>query len=165
MVQVLTNLLTNARQALEERPQPRHVRLRASADGGWIQIEVSDNGPGIVDAIRSRVFDPFFTTKPTGVGTGVGLAVSRGIVEAHGGSLGLTTSVGEGAHFIIRLPVTSDSVAREETADGRATQPRPTQVAPMVLVVDDEPDIGRMLGEMLRNLGYRSDVRVSGEAA
>jgi two-component system NtrC family sensor kinase len=165
MVQVLTNLLTNARQALEEHPQPRSVRLRASADGGWIRIEVSDNGPGIADAIRSRVFDPFFTTKPTGAGTGVGLAVSRGIVEAHGGSLGLTTSVGEGAHFIIRLPVTSDSAAREETADGRATQPRPTQFAPMVLVVDDEPDIGRMLEEMLRNLGYRSDVKVSGEAA
>src|SRR5215469_9153268 len=95
MVQVLTNLLTNARQALEERPQPRHVRLRASVDGGWIRIEVSDNGPGIPDAIRSRVFDPFFTTKPAGAGTGVGLAVSRGIIEAHGGSLGLAPPNGE----------------------------------------------------------------------
>jgi two-component system NtrC family sensor kinase len=164
VVQVLTNLLTNARQALEERSQPRRVRLTASADGNWMQIEVSDNGPGIADAIRTRVFDPFFTTKPTGAGTGVGLAVSRGIVESHGGSLGLASSVGEGACFVIRLPVTSDTVCQEET-DGRAAQPKPTQAAPMVLVVDDEPEIGQMLAEMLRKLGYRSDVKVSGEAA
>jgi two-component system NtrC family sensor kinase len=165
IVQVLTNLLTNARQALEERPQPRRVRLTAWAKGGWLQIEVTDNGPGIADAIRSRVFDPFFTTKPTGAGTGVGLAVSRGIVEAHGGSLGLASPSGEGASFVVRLPVVRDGATSVETDVGPETQHRPSQVALTVLVVDDEPDIGQMLSEMLRTLGYGSDVKVTGEAA
>jgi signal transduction histidine kinase len=62
--QVLSNLLINARQVLEERPQPRHVRLTARADAEWVRLEVADNGPGIAEPIRSRVFDPFFTTKP-----------------------------------------------------------------------------------------------------
>jgi PAS domain S-box-containing protein len=165
IVQVLTNLLTNARQALEERPQPRRVQLTASANGEWLQIEVRDNGPGIADAIRSRVFDPFFTTKPTGAGTGVGLAVSRGIIEAHGGSLGLAPSNGAGACFVIRLPLIRDGATLVETDVGPKTQRKTMQVAPTVLVVDDEPDIGRMLAEMLRTLGYRSDVKVTGEAA
>ena len=98
---VLTNLLTNARQVLEDRPQPRRVRLTARADGEWAQIEVADNGPGIADDVRSHVFEPFFTTKPVGAGTGVGLAVSRGIVEAHGGSLTLAPPDGG------RVPVSS----------------------------------------------------------
>jgi two-component system NtrC family sensor kinase len=164
-VQVLTNLLTNARQALEERPQPRRVWLTASANGGWLQIEVTDNGPGIPDTIRSRVFDPFFTTKPTGAGTGVGLAVSRGIIEAHGGSLGLAPPNGEGACFVIRLPLVGDGATLTETDVGPETQHKPMRVAPNVLVVDDEPEIGRMLAEMLRTLGYRSDVKITGEAA
>jgi two-component system NtrC family sensor kinase len=165
IVQVLTNLLTNARQALEERPQPRRVRLTASANGGWLQIEVTDNGPGIADTIRSRVFDPFFTTKPTGAGTGVGLAVSRGIVEAHGGTLGLAPSNGEGARFVIRLPLVHNGATSAETDVAPEPQRKSAHVAPTVLVVDDEADIGQMLADMLRTLGYRSDVKVTGEAA
>jgi two-component system NtrC family sensor kinase len=165
MVQVLTNLLTNARQALEERPQPRRVRLTAFANGGWLQIEVADNGPGIADTIRSRVFDPFFTTKPTGAGTGVGLAVSRGIVDAHGGSLGLAPSDGEGARFVIRLPLVQGGTTSVGTNVAPETPHEPRHIAPTVLVVDDEADIGQMLADMLRTLGYRSDVKVTGEAA
>jgi signal transduction histidine kinase len=108
MIQVVSNLLTNARHALEERPPPRRVRLTAHADGEWVQLEVADNGPGIADDIRSRVFDPFFTTKPVGSGTGIGLAMSRGIVEAHGGSVSLAPHTGDGACFVIRLPLRRD---------------------------------------------------------
>jgi two-component system NtrC family sensor kinase len=141
------------------------VRLTASANRGWLQIEVADNGPGIADAIRSRVFDPFFTTKPTGAGTGVGLAVSRGIVEAHGGSVGLAPTNGEGACFVIRLPLVRDGATSVETDVAPEAQRKPAQIAPTVLVVDDEADIGQMLAEMLRKLGYCSDVKVTGEAA
>ncbi len=164
MVQVLANLLTNARQSLEERPQPRRVVLSARAEGGWALIEVADNGPGIPDAVRSRVFDPFFTTKPVGSGTGIGLAVSRGIVEAHGGSLTLAPAAGEGARFIMHLPLAADplDVAGSDVAAGMA--PTTHDVA-TVLVVDDEPDIGEMLAQMLRKLGHRPEVKASGEAA
>jgi two-component system NtrC family sensor kinase len=164
MIQVLTNLLVNARQALEEQPQPRCVRLTAHADSEWAYIEVADNGPGIPDAIRSRVFDPFFTTKPVGSGTGIGLAVSRGMVEAHGGSLSLTPPSGEGACFVIRLPLFRDE-KHPIDPDATGASQNVTQIEQTVLVVDDEPEIGQLLAEMLRKLGHRSDVKVSGEAA
>jgi PAS domain S-box-containing protein len=163
MIQVLSNLLTNARHALEERPSPRRVRLTAHADGESVQLEVADNGPGITDDIRSRVFDPFFTTKPVGSGTGIGLAVSRGLVEAFGGSLSLAPSDGQGARFVIRLPLPRDAWHPSRSAD-----PAGVPLAPPLrnaLVLDDEPDIGALLAEMLQKLGYRVEVKVSGEAA
>jgi two-component system NtrC family sensor kinase len=84
----VVNLIINAQQSLHDTPMPRRIAIVARFDRATqeIAITVADNGSGIPDAIRTRVFDPFFTTKPTGIGTGVGLAVSRGIVEAHGGS-------------------------------------------------------------------------------
>jgi PAS domain S-box-containing protein len=163
--QVLSNLLINARQVLEERPQPRHVRLSARADAESVRLEVADNGRGIAESIRSRVFDPFFTTKPDGTGTGIGLAVSRGIVEAHGGTLTLAPSDGEGACFIIRLPLRRDSAHPPDPNGAFATPHRLAAVARTALVVDDEPEIGRLLAETLHTLGYRAEVVESGEAA
>jgi CheY-like chemotaxis protein/two-component sensor histidine kinase len=162
--QVLSNLLINARQSLEERPHPRCVRLSARADAESASLEVADNGRGIAESIRSRVFDPFFTTKPAGTGTGIGLAVSRGIVEAHGGTLTLAPSDGEGACFIIRLPLRRDSAPLDPNGVF-VTPHRLAAVARTSLVVDDEPEIGRLLAEMLHKLGYRAEVVESGEAA
>jgi PAS domain S-box-containing protein len=163
MIQVLSNLLTNARHALEERPPPRRVQLTAHADGEWMQLEVADNGPGIADDIRARVFDPFFTTKPVGSGTGIGLAVSRGLAEAHGGSLVLAPSGSEGACFVIRLPLAPDASNVSGSTD--VTGVPLTPPARTALVVDDEPQIGELLAEMLQKLGYRFEVKASGEAA
>jgi CheY-like chemotaxis protein/anti-sigma regulatory factor (Ser/Thr protein kinase) len=165
MIQVLSNLLTNSRHALEDRPLPRRVRLTAHTEGEWVELWVADNGPGVPDAIRSRMFDPFFTTKPVGSGTGIGLAVSRGLVEAFGGSLVLAPSEGEGACFVIRLPRTRDASHLSSSADAAEVPPSLTPPARTALVVDDEPDIGELLAEMLQKLGYRIDVKVSGDAA
>src|SRR5207344_2185576 len=87
--QVLLNLIVNAQHVLQERPGPRRVRVTTRFDraAGTVRIAVSDNGPGIPEHLRARVFEPYFTTKPTGLGTGMGLAVSFGIVDAHGGML------------------------------------------------------------------------------
>jgi C4-dicarboxylate-specific signal transduction histidine kinase len=104
--QILTNLVTNARQALEHHPAPRRLRIAARAADSAVEVSVADNGPGVPAGLRGRIFDPFFTTKPVGAGTGIGLAVSRGIAEAHGGSLELAAAergVG-GARFVLRLP-------------------------------------------------------------
>jgi PAS domain S-box-containing protein len=165
MIQVLTNLLTNARHVLEEQPQPRCVRLTASADAEWVSIEVSDNGPGVADDIRSRVFDPFFTTKSVGSGTGIGLAVSRGIVEAHGGSLSLAPPAGEGACFVVRMPLAHESMPLSQPDAATGAPETASPIMQTALVVDDEPDIGALLAEMLQKLGYCFEMKTSGEAA
>ena len=161
VTQVLTNLLVNAQQALEGEPQPRRVRLGAVADGNAIVIEVADNGPGIPPNLRSRVFDPFFTT-PMGVGTGIGLAVSRGIVEAHGGSLTLAPS-DRGATFLLRLPLREAGQANAE--NGGSSPAKLVHSGRSALIIDDEPDVGLVLSEMLTALGMRCEVVTSGEAA
>jgi signal transduction histidine kinase len=67
-------------------------------------MRIRDNGPGVPAADRETVFEPFFTTKDQGAGLGLGLAIARDIVERQGGALELSSSVGNGAEFIIRLP-------------------------------------------------------------
>jgi two-component system NtrC family sensor kinase len=162
MQQVLINLLVNARQALEDQPQPRRVRIEARADDDTIELTVSDNGPGIPPDILSRVFDPFFTTKPTGAGTGIGLGVSRGIIEAHAGTLTLAPA-DNGARFVMRLPLRQgDGVGTTVPA---ASEAPAVHTERSVLIADDEPEVGRLLAEMLSMQGYRCDVVGSGEAA
>jgi signal transduction histidine kinase len=102
--QVLVNLVTNARQALENRSAPRRICIKARLAGAAVEITVADNGPGIPTAVRGRIFDPFFSTKPVGTGTGIGLPISRGIAEAHGGSLQLEETAEDETRFVLRLP-------------------------------------------------------------
>jgi hypothetical protein len=80
------------------------ITLTTKNLGDKIQISISDNGPGIPDAIKNKIFQPFFTTKPTGQGTGLGLSLSYDIVKAHGGELKVGSKVGVGSEFIILLP-------------------------------------------------------------
>lgn len=102
MKQVLVNLLMNATQALNGRGLVRVVTRR---DGETVEVRVWDNGPGIDQSIRDKIFDPFFTTKDTGEGTGLGLSVSYGIVQDHGGEILVESEPGQWTEFIIRLPV------------------------------------------------------------
>jgi signal transduction histidine kinase len=72
--------------------------------GDWVEVEFHDTGPGIDNENLAKIFEPFFTTKPVGKGTGLGLAVSHGIVQEHGGSISVKTKRGEGTSFFIKLP-------------------------------------------------------------
>jgi two-component system NtrC family sensor kinase len=162
--QVLTNLLLNANQALEAMPPPRRIWVAARVEDGWVYIEVADNGPGIADQIRSRVFDPFFTTKPAGTGTGIGLKVSRGIAEAHGGALTLAAPNGTGARFVLKLPLGQAGAADGAEANG-APAVAPPRAECTALIVDDEAEVARLLGEMLTAQGFHCDIAASGEAA
>lgn len=101
--QVLMNLLINAGHAAAAAEAPQ-VRLRRVLEEETVSLIVSDRGPGIPEEVIEHVFDPFFTTKPPGEGTGLGLAVSRALVEAMNGELSVESRPGEGAVFTVRLP-------------------------------------------------------------
>ena len=166
--QVIVNLVINAYQSLEEKTQgQRRIRISAEqeARAKAISLKISDNGTGIPPSIRSRIFDPYFTTKPQGTGTGIGLAVSRGLIESHGGTLDLdpSPSLG-GAGFVIVLPIddagaTPDKEDRPKAAFQGATTGR------HVLIIDDEIEIANLLADMVRKLGFSASVATGGDAA
>ncbi|MGX2030467.1 ATP-binding protein [Methylocaldum gracile] len=161
--QVFINLLINAQQALADQPEPRRLWIRSGHDpaANALWVEVADNGPGIPEAIRSRIFDPYFTTKPVGSGTGVGLAVSLGIVEAHGGSLSATCPPAGGAVFTVRLPVQAADAVEADTA---APEP-PESGRGRILIVDDEPEVSALLADILASDRHGVDVAASGREA
>lgn len=106
--QVILNLLKNGAQAMAEKEKQEKSRfiIRVLPDNGMVRVEVEDNGPGMSEAISKRIFEPFFTTKPVGLGTGLGLAVSfMIIVNNHKGTMEVESVPGQGAKFIIRLPI------------------------------------------------------------
>jgi signal transduction histidine kinase len=105
--QVLMNLMLNAQHAMEGRPGSISLTTR-QRDPEWIEIRVSDTGPGISAENMKKLFEPFFTTKPVGKGTGLGLSVSYGIIKAHGGEIRAESEPGKGATFIITLPLPRD---------------------------------------------------------
>jgi PAS domain S-box-containing protein len=100
--QVVLNLVMNGLQAIERQGR---IQIRTRHEGARAVLEVEDNGPGIAEDIRSRIFDPFYTTKPLGEGTGLGLSICAGIISDCGGSIDVESTVGQGATFIITLPV------------------------------------------------------------
>ncbi len=120
------NLCFNANHALRDRggvieilleevtvTSQEKIMIPALNPGAYIRLTVSDNGPGIDKGIIDRVFDPFFTTKPAGEGTGMGLAIVHGIVQAHGGAVSLESEPGKGAAFHCWFPI----VAAVETSE------------------------------------------------
>jgi PAS domain S-box-containing protein len=106
--QIFLNLIANARQAM---PNGGTVKVDVHRDGDWVMATVSDDGPGIEPVVMERIFEPFFTTKRLTGGTGLGLSVSLGIAEAHGGTLTASSEPGRGAMFSLRLPITTEEVA------------------------------------------------------
>jgi signal transduction histidine kinase len=94
------NVLINAVEACAGGGRVK-VFTRIAEDS--YQIEVRDNGPGLTKEVAERAFDPYFTTKPSG--TGIGLSITRGILEEHGGSISLTCSLGEGCQVLMMLPL------------------------------------------------------------
>ena len=161
--QVLLNLIINAQQSLQEHPAPRRISVTSSIDpvAGTLRIAVADNGPGIDPRHRARIFDPYFTTKPTGMGTGVGLAVSLGIVESHGGELCVACPREGGAIFTITLPVRPVQPGDATMTAVPAASPRRRSV----LVVDDEAEIRESLAEILCGARHRVVTASSGREA
>jgi len=102
--QVFTNIVLNAAEAMEGKGELT-LATRMTADNEHIEIEFSDIGCGIAAEYREKIFDPFFTTKEVGSGTGLGLAVSHGIISSHKGTIEVKSERGKGTTFFIRLPI------------------------------------------------------------
>src|SRR4029078_2268571 len=134
--QVCLTWISNAVQALEEANVKRNlVRVRSFDEGEYVVVEVSDNGPGIAPEAAPRIFESFFTTKPRGMGTGLGLPISLGIVRSLGGEIIVESRPGEGATFRVRLPANAAAVARTPLPD---TTPSRMVKRRRILAVDDE---------------------------
>jgi PAS domain S-box-containing protein len=158
LAQVFLNLLLNAAQALDEsRTAENRVVARVFADGGAVTVEIRDNGVGIAPQDLPRVFDPFFTTKPVGVGTGLGLFVCHGIVEAHGGEIGIDSAPGRGTAVVVRLPAAAPAAAAPAPLASAAPRAKAR-----VLVVDDEPEVRDLVRAVL---SAESEVDTAASAA
>jgi len=162
--QVVVNLVANAHHAMRQTASPRTLTLttRTIPDRRSVQLTVTDSGPGIPSEIQGRIFDPFFTTKPAGQGTGLGLSLSHGIIQDHDGSIHVESEPGQGAIFVIDLPIGApDPVA----TDGPKRQD-PVPLEPKrILVVDDEPDVAGVLVDLLRGEGHGVDTASNGVEA
>jgi two-component system NtrC family sensor kinase len=122
--QVVLNLLLNAAEATQSKAE-RRVAVSTAAEQDSVVLTVSDNGEGILPENLAKIFDPFFTTKSEGKGVGLGLAVSYGIVQAHGGEIEVKSKVGEGTTFTITLPVEQAAVPATEVGSWQAKAPPP----------------------------------------
>ena len=116
MGRVFLNLLNNAFYAVHQHRLSQNgqyaptVKLHTQRTGETVEIRIADDGPGIPKNFRKKIFEPFYTTKPTGEGTGLGLSLSYDIVtQGHGGTMTVESEEGEGAAFVVSLPVPSAS--------------------------------------------------------
>ena len=151
--QVLLNICLNARDAFAhaETESPRIQILIDRGSPGMVRIRVSDNGPGMDEATRSRVFEPFFTTKAVGHGTGLGLASAYAMVMEHHGRIRCESRPGEGSTFELELP----AVALTEPASVDKPVESFERGTGTVLIVDDEPLVRRAVRGILERGGYK----------
>jgi two-component system NtrC family sensor kinase len=158
--QVVLNLVTNAEQALSAREHDRKLVITTEARDRKLVVCVSDNGPGIAAEHLPRIFNPFFTTKPVGEGTGLGLSISDGIVREHGGRLRVESRVGDGATFLLEIPLVTPP--RGESAVPVEGAPSKPAGGRRLLVVDDEPALRAAISTFFRSLGHTVDVAATG---
>ena len=159
--QTLMNLCTNAFQALGENGGKLQIRLEETtlpaeeakihnlAEGDYIQLTVTDDGPGIAPAIIDKIFDPFFSTKDKSAGTGLGLAVVHGIVKAHQGGLRVDSKENQGTTFRLFFPKissTDDYLEQEKVYFGSK--------GGTILFVEDDEDQLHTTPRILENVGY-----------
>jgi PAS domain S-box-containing protein len=144
LCEVFVNIILNA---LDAMPQGGRLVITTETKGKFVQISFADSGIGMSREVRRRIFEPFFTTKGTN-GMGLGLAVSYGTIERHGGRIEVRSAVGRGSTFIISLPIAE--TARRQT--GKTT---PTGVRALnILVVDDDELVREAIAGMLASAGH-----------
>ncbi len=163
MEQVLVNLVTNARDAM---PDGGKLTVRTDViemdeqfrkehafglHGKYVLLSVSDTGTGVSDEIKDKIFEPFFTTKVLGKGSGLGLAVTYGIVKQHNGFIDVESLHGAGTTFRIYIPAVEAEVLPQED---RTLSPVPSGQE-TILIAEDDDDARAIMADMLRTTGYR----------
>ena len=172
MHQVLMNLGTNAGHAMpnggrleiglemvDRVPEFAHASTTLP-QGRYLLLTVQDTGHGMDPTTLERIFDPFFTTKAPGVGTGLGLSVVHGIVTAHGGAIGVTSTRGVGTTFSVYFPAAEAAAKPVEVA-----APAAVGGHEHVLVIDDDATVAAVTRRVLERYGYRVSVRTSSAEA
>lgn len=160
----LLNLCLNARDAMPDggtvtietencAMDGRAARDQGLAAGDYVCLCVSDTGTGMSPEVIARAFDPFFTTKPTGQGTGLGLSMVYGFAGQSGGTVRITSELGQGTSVRLYLPRHTSQAPAEEGIEREAEAPRASQ-RQTILVVDDEPLVRMVASEILTELGY-----------
>ena len=153
ITQVAANFLINSQHALAAADGERRIKVKTFQTGdGTSGFAVEDTGPGIPKEIRHRIFDSYFTTKPVGVGTGIGLSISKAIVERHQGTIRFEEVFPRGARFVVELPALARSGTDIAAEEARSTDLREA------LIIDDEPDVAASLSDILELMGVKSRI-------
>ncbi len=170
--QVVLNLLGNARDALDTTTEGRgkQIKVQVFERDEHVCYAVEDNGPGIPVEHHDKLFEPFFTTKAPGVGMGLGLSLSHGIVRDHDGSIELETPTEGGARFVVRIPAasTAELKAYEQTEEEEAresSQPELQTPSGRVLLVENEEDVREILRRVCLRAGHHVDEAEDGDSA
>ncbi|HEX2732523.1 MAG TPA: ATP-binding protein [Polyangiaceae bacterium] len=159
----LVNLVVNARDVSAPGSTVKlETRASRSADGEWVEITVSDAGPGIKDADLPHIFEPFYTTRAGG--TGLGLATVLGTAEQHGGTVRVSTESRVGSRFTIVLPAAKPETQREPASSPSASRPISIRTLE-ILVIDDEPMVAEATRRLLASRGHRLRVATSASDA
>lgn len=173
--QIVFNLATNARDAMPDggmlRIEVSHVLLDdehhavrgwGGTSGEYVHVSVTDTGHGMDEETKERIFDPFFTTKPTGLGTGLGMAMIYGLVKQQDGYIDIQSDVGEGTTVGLYFPLSADEGTGVDEEEVDAGAPRGTET---ILLVEDEDAIRRAAKRLLEKVGYTVLLAADGEEA
>jgi PAS domain S-box-containing protein len=154
MQQVFLNLIVNAEHAMKTANNKGELKITTEKHGQRIRIVFSDDGPGINSETLSHLFEPFYTTKGPAEGTGLGLSLSRSIVLEHGGEIWAESEEGQGATFIVELPITEAPEPSAEAKTQTSTKGARQAESAKIMVIDDEPSIRDYLKTVLVAEGY-----------
>jgi CheY-like chemotaxis protein len=146
--QVFLNLLINAAHSIADgNVNANHIAIKTWDRGGEVFASVEDTGCGIPQENLERIFDPFFTTKPIGIGSGLGLNIVQNIITGYGGTIHVSSKVGKGTLFVVRLPLASSH--RPSSLLPAPTDSQPTGPKGRILIVDDEAQVRSALARIL----------------
>jgi PAS domain S-box-containing protein len=170
--QVMLNLLNNAAQALDGRRGRIDIRVDSTDEAAqpayegtadalrrYTRIRVTDNGTGMDAITTRRIFEPFYTTKPIDQGTGLGLSVVYGIMEAHGGRVAVDSEPGVGSTFTLLFPASAGATEKVAVAEVTAAP----SGSGRILYIDDDPSLLSMVRRLLERRGFRVTTAESGE--